>query len=93
MAYRVDTQGDENYCLQLVTLESGEYLPDKLWNVASYVFHEPPDADVTGAPLLGITTFKFVARISFLAPGEPLDNPGEGVWEEGRGDVAGWYPF
>jgi len=54
MAYRVDTQGDENYCLNFVDLETGEYLADKLWNVASYVFHQPADADTTGAAPSGI---------------------------------------
>jgi len=54
MAYRVDTQGDENYCLKFVNLETGEYLPDELWNVASYCFHQPSDADETGAAPLGI---------------------------------------
>jgi len=54
MAYRVDTQGDENYCLQFVSLESGDYLPDQLWNVASYCFHQPADAAETGAPPVGV---------------------------------------
>ena len=54
MAYRVDTQGDENYCLKFLNLETGEYLPDKLWNVVSYCFHQPTDADTTGAPPQGI---------------------------------------
>ncbi|EOD06648.1 hypothetical protein EMIHUDRAFT_471180 [Emiliania huxleyi CCMP1516] len=53
MAYRVDTQGDENYCLQFVSLES-DYLPDQLWNVASYCFHQPADAAETGAPPVGV---------------------------------------
>ena len=54
MAYRVDTQGDENYCLNFVDLETGEALPDKLWNVVSYCYHQPADADATGAPPTGI---------------------------------------
>ena len=54
MAYRVDTQGDENYCLNFVNLETGEALPDKLWNVVSYCYHQPADADATGAPPTGI---------------------------------------
>ena len=54
MAYRIDTQGDENYCLRFVDLATGEYLTDELWNVASYTFHQPADADDTGAAPLGI---------------------------------------
>mmetsp|Transcript_10813 Transcript_10813/g.25102 ORF Transcript_10813/g.25102 Transcript_10813/m.25102 type:complete len:824 (-) Transcript_10813:462-2933(-) len=54
MGYRVDVQGDENYCLQFVDLASGEYLPDKLWNVASYCFDQPADADKTGEAPRGI---------------------------------------
>jgi len=54
MAYRVDTQGDENYCLRFKDLATGEYLKDELWNVASYCYHQPADADETGAAPLGI---------------------------------------
>jgi len=54
MAYRVDTQGDENYCLKFVNLATGEYLADELWNVASYCFHQPPDAHVTGEAPRGV---------------------------------------
>ena len=54
MAYRVDTQGDENYCLRFVDLATGDYLSDELWNVASYCYNQPADADETGAAPLGI---------------------------------------
>ena len=39
MAYRVDTQGDENYCLKFVNLATGEYLVDELWNKAVTQHH------------------------------------------------------
>ena len=54
MAYRVDTQGDENYCLRFLDLSTGEYLKDELWNVASFTYHQPANADETGAAPLGI---------------------------------------
>ena len=54
IAYRVDTQGDENYRLNFVNLETGEHLPDMLWNVVSYCYHQPADADTTGTAPHGI---------------------------------------
>ena len=42
------------YRHQAGILETGAYLPDELWNVASYCFHQPADADQSGAAPLGI---------------------------------------